>query len=138
MKNVFKGILSVLVGLILWAVCVLVLIAIPVLLVVYVEPVGNAILDVISWIERSDSFGHLVPTFVIGLPCLLPAWVIYKLCSGSRRTIIVSEIVTAVIGFGVLAYSTIFGEMPGWWLLQGAIGIFTAFGIFVGFAKDNG
>ena len=134
MKNVIMGILSVIIGLLLWLVCSTLIAGLFLLIAKYVEP----LVRLIAWIERSDALGHIIPVIFRGLPCVLPAWVIYKLCSGSCRTTIASEVITAVIIFGTQVYGYIVGSGSLWWLIQGAIGIFMAFGAFAMQARRDG
>lgn len=127
MKNVAKVILSTIIGLVLWAVFGALFLLIVGLLLGAIEPLAT----IVGWIYASDLWGHLVPTLLYAIPCIMPAWVISKIhASDFRVRRIALWIMCAIIILLITVYA-VMSENANWWaVIQGLIGTAFAFGMF--------
>ena len=126
MKYVPKAIICTIVGFIIWFVIATVL----GLLIAFLGVKIPIFARVISWLEDSLVFGHLVPVIFRGIPCLLPGYVIAKICHDDIMQRTVSLAVLFCIITGIQIYSAFFLDQgSAWWLIQGAIG--QAFALFI-------
>ena len=131
MKNVAKVILSTIIGLVLWAVFGVLFLLIVGVLLGTIEPLAR----IVGWIYASDLWGHLVPTLLYAIPCIMPAWVISKIHAGNfqvRR--IALWTMCAIVVLLITTYAVISEDVNWWAVIQGLIGTAMAFGIFA--SKD--
>lgn len=127
MKYVPKAILCVVVGFILWLICSVVFSLIVAFAVAKIDLLARLLL----FIEDSVTFGHLVPTFFRLIPCLLPGYVIAKICHDNTAQRKISLIAVFCVITILQAYSVFFlDEGSLWWLIQGGVGQAIGFLIF--------
>lgn len=117
---------AVITGLLLWFVSSLVLAIVFALFCSLSETLARFI----TWFEQSKSFGHLVPVIVRGVPCLLPGWVIGKICSNDAKTRKTSLNITLVVIIAIQIIGLVSGSSNLWWLIEGAAGQWICFSMF--------
>lgn len=126
MKYIPKAILCAIIGFIIWFVIATVLGLLIAFLGVKIPIFARFLL----WLEDSLVFGHLVPVIFRGIPCLLPGYVIAKICHDDITQRTVSLAVLFCIITGIQLYSLIFLDQGStWWMIQGTIG--QAIGLFM-------
>jgi len=130
MKYIPKALLSIIVGLILWTVCAVVF----TLLAGYLLSEIGFLARIVTRIESSKLFGHLVPTIFRAIPCILPAYVVAKISNSSKTQLTVSlvSLLVAIVAMQIYGFFTGSGDM--WWLIQGIIGEFV---VILSFTEMN-